>query len=150
MTRLIGGRAEILLRTLFISATFVPDEGSFIRKPQTEYFYGELRELPVHLLKEFAICYLLCSSNILIRYKLTYIAIATSVSLDLDESGSSPEQRGRSFPWILSGSLPLEVLHRGEILKNQLLPVIVLREGMNSFALMDGYLRVEAVRRVWV
>jgi ParB family chromosome partitioning protein len=29
----------------------------------------------------------------------------------------------------------------------QILPVIVLREAMNSFVLMDGYLRVEAVRR---
>jgi len=29
----------------------------------------------------------------------------------------------------------------------QILPVIVLREGVNSFVLMDGYLRVEAVRR---
>jgi ParB family transcriptional regulator, chromosome partitioning protein len=29
----------------------------------------------------------------------------------------------------------------------QILPVIVLREGMNSFGLIDGYLRVEAVRR---
>jgi ParB family chromosome partitioning protein len=29
----------------------------------------------------------------------------------------------------------------------QILPVIVLREGMNSFVLIDGYLRVNAVRR---
>ena len=29
----------------------------------------------------------------------------------------------------------------------QILPVIVLREGVNSFVLIDGYLRVNAVRR---
>ena len=29
----------------------------------------------------------------------------------------------------------------------QILPVIVLREGVNSFILIDGYLRVNALRR---